>query len=244
MKCIRVLLVVAAMLFGAISAHAQPVSGQGTWESTLQARDIGNTGTTNAFYDTSLNITWLANANVNGQMDWNTAGSWANNLTVGGIGGWRLPTIADPNADNYASYSGGSAGWNVNPASSEMAHLFFSTLGDKSYYDTNGAPQAGAGLSNTANFQNMQSAYWLGTEFAYNSIAAWDFKPIYGLQIAEAKSGLLYAMAVHSGDVGAVVSAVPEPEAYAMLLAGLGLVGAVVRRRRSIDTSGVTPCQL
>ena len=42
----------------------------------------------------------------------------------------------------------------------------------------------------------------------------------------------------------AVVSAVPEPEAYAMLLAGLGLVGAVVRRRRSIDTSGVTPCQL
>jgi CheY-specific phosphatase CheX len=42
MKCIRVLLVVAAMLFGAMSAHAQPVSGQGTWESTLQARDIGN----------------------------------------------------------------------------------------------------------------------------------------------------------------------------------------------------------
>ncbi len=29
------------------------------------------------------------------------------------------------------------------------------------------------------------------------------------------------------------VTAVPEPETYAMLLAGLGLVGAAVRRRRS-----------
>lgn len=31
---------------------------------------------------------------------------------------------------------------------------------------------------------------------------------------------------------GAVTPAVPEPETYAMLLAGLGLVGAIVRRRR------------
>jgi hypothetical protein len=30
---------------------------------------------------------------------------------------------------------------------------------------------------------------------------------------------------------GTMVSAVPEPETYAMLLAGLGLIGAMVRRR-------------
>jgi hypothetical protein len=29
------------------------------------------------------------------------------------------------------------------------------------------------------------------------------------------------------------VAAVPEPETYAMLLAGLGLVGAIARRRKS-----------
>jgi hypothetical protein len=30
-----------------------------------------------------------------------------------------------------------------------------------------------------------------------------------------------------------MVSAVPEPETYAMLLAGLGLVGAIARRRKA-----------
>jgi hypothetical protein len=29
-----------------------------------------------------------------------------------------------------------------------------------------------------------------------------------------------------------VISSVPEPETYAMLLAGLGIVGAITRRRR------------
>ncbi len=36
--------------------------------------------------------------------------------------------------------------------------------------------------------------------------------------------------------VGFGVSAVPEPETYAMLLAGLGLVGAIARRRKSKAT--------
>jgi hypothetical protein len=36
---------------------------------------------------------------------------------------------------------------------------------------------------------------------------------------------------------GAIAAAVPEPETYAMLLAGLGLMGAVVRRRSTRKTS-------
>jgi hypothetical protein len=36
---------------------------------------------------------------------------------------------------------------------------------------------------------------------------------------------------------GAIAAAVPEPETYAMLLAGLGLMGAVVRRRGTRKTS-------
>jgi len=34
-----------------------------------------------------------------------------------------------------------------------------------------------------------------------------------------------------------IAGAVPEPEAYAMLLAGLGLIGAIVRRRRATKSS-------
>lgn len=36
----------------------------------------------------------------------------------------------------------------------------------------------------------------------------------------------------HGFNVGAAVAAVPEPESYAMFLAGIGLLGAVARRRR------------
>jgi hypothetical protein len=59
----------------------------------------------------------------------------------------------------------------------------------------------------------------------------WD-KPITGLTylnitgITNGSMGGLY-----SGYIG-IAGAVPEPETYAMLLAGLGLRGAVVRRRR------------
>ena len=42
------------------AAQAVPVSGQGTWETTLQARDMdGNPATTEAWYDTALDLLWL-----------------------------------------------------------------------------------------------------------------------------------------------------------------------------------------
>jgi hypothetical protein len=36
---------------------------------------------------------------------------------------------------------------------------------------------------------------------------------------------------VHLSGVDGAVSAVPEPESFAMLLAGLGIVGALARRK-------------
>jgi hypothetical protein len=45
-------------------------------------------------------------------------------------------------------------------------------------------------------------------------------------QVLEPKSSGYYAMAVTS---------VPEPETYAMLMAGLGLVGFMARRRKQIS---------
>lgn len=234
------LLALLMTVAGSTAVHAQAISGQGTWETTLQARDVGNTGTTNAFYDTALGITWLRDANVNGAMDWATANSWANNLTVGGVSGWRLPTMADPAATacNDWSYGGANCGSNPPTSSSEMASLFFSTLGNKAYYDTNGNAQAGYGLTNVGNFQNMQSyGYWFGTEYAPTMIDAWYFYPDAGRQGHTGPTSMFYGMAVRTGDVAAV----PEPETYAMLLAGLGLIGAVARRHRSSNASRSTP---
>ena len=55
-----------AALICAGTAQAVPVSGQGTWETTLQARDINGDMIVDAYYDSTLNLTWLANWNANG----------------------------------------------------------------------------------------------------------------------------------------------------------------------------------
>jgi hypothetical protein len=50
-----------------------------------------------------------------------------------------------------------------------------------------------------------------------------------GSQNAAQKTAELFAWAVRPGDVAAPI---PEPEAYAMMLAGLGLLGVAARRRK------------
>ncbi|MDD5480014.1 PEP-CTERM sorting domain-containing protein [Rhodoferax sp.] len=199
-------------------------------QAALQARDIGSTGATNAFYDTTLNVTWLDMAS--GALTWDTANAWASGLNVGGVTGWRLPTmtVANPNT-NISSNGTTDYGYNVPGSSSEMASLFYNTLGNKAYVNTSGAVQAGYGLTNAGGFQNLQpNGYWLGTEFAPNLSrpTAWYFNNGIGTQLAAYKSDSLYAMAVHAGDV---MAPVPEPETYAMLLLGLGVVGAISCRR-------------
>lgn len=72
----------------------------------------------------------------------------------------------------------------------------------------------------------------LGAEHAPDTTpASWSLFTNSGGQSANLKFPQYYDMAVRNGDVGAVVASVPEPETYAMLLAGLGLIGVVGRKR-------------
>ena len=235
-------LVATAAMLWATPATALPVSGQGTWETTLLGRDVngnavsGNNASAVFLYDTALNVTWLRDANNNGQ--WGAANTWASGLNVGGFTGWRLPTMVDTGAPgcDYSNAGGTDCGYNVQTATSEMAHLYYVTLGNLAYCppgDANctGGPQAGFGLSNTGDFQNMQSSgYWSGLEFAPSTSGAWDFHASDGIQSLFDKSGALYALAVRPGDV---VAAVPEPESLALVLVGLAAAG-VARRRRPL----------
>lgn len=226
----------------ALAAQAAPMTTQGTWwgtdgtDGTLKGRDInGNAVALNSedaafFYDTVLDITWLGDWNANGLKDWASANAWAAALDINGYTGWRLPELTGT-LNTAFGYTGRDMGFNVNTANSELAHMFYVTLGNRAYFDTSGnAPQSGWGLSNTAYFKNMQSwYYWSSTEYAPDPSGAWNFDTNDGSQNYDfGKNVALHAVAVRPGDV----LAVPEPGTLGLLLAALGL-GAVVRRRRA-----------
>jgi Protein of unknown function (DUF1566) len=234
---------IAATAMLSLPVHAASVAGQGTWESTLKARDLdGNAATIEAYYDSVLNITWLADASFSktsgadpdGLMTWTAAQTWVSALTIGGTTGWRLPSLVDTGALGCnLSYSGGTdCGYNVQTVDaatgqvySELAHLWYQTLGNKGYFasGTGASPQAGWGLSNQGPFSNVQAQYhWTGTTTATNTARAWVFQAGNGLQGNLAKTAPYNVWAVHAGDVG--VSPVPEPEGLALALAGLGVV--------------------
>jgi hypothetical protein len=232
--------------------HAAPVSGQGTWETTLQGRDLdGDPSTFEAYYDTILDISWLADANYAGiRMIWPNAKTWAATLNIHGVTGWRLPTVSPidgTTADDATIGWDGSEDYGTNASApgtlyagstaSEMAHMYYNTLGNLGYCDPYASTasvcvtQTGYGMTNTGPFSNIQSYwYWSGTVYAPNTSMAWDFHPPTGMQTVSNKPADLYVWAVYSGDVDLFMVPVPA----AVWLFGSGLLGLIgVARRRA-----------
>lgn len=228
---------------------AAPVSGQGTWESTLKGRDINHDGVFDAYYDTSLNVTWLSDAYADGPppglppgrpiLFWSEAREWVQELNVFGVAGWRLPTVVnDPMATDIGfrncpvetldGSSHGLCGFNSDPSQSELAHMFYVTLGNKALIGADGSPQVDAGLVNTGVFSDLQpTQYWTGTRHDPGKFV-WSFNTDSGLQnVSDPFGGFRSGVwAVKDGDIAAV----PEPESLVLLSSG-AVVAWMMRRR-------------
>lgn len=199
--------------------------------AVLQGRDLdGNIVTVEAYYDTDLNITWLADANMNGGMYWADANTWAANLSIVDnfnhitYDNWRLPTTLQPDASCSAQSTGG-ASFGFGCTGSEMGHLFYSELGG-----TAGQSILTSTDPDLAKFSNLREGlYWSGleNEDTPGYADAWSFDFYVGHQDAIGQIYAFYSLAVSPGDVAAV----PEAQTYALMLAGLGLIGWRARRR-------------
>ena len=83
------------------ASHAAVLSLEGRLPTTIGGTDY------QAYYDPNLNITWAADANMNGEMDWDKAKDWAANLQLSGISGWRLPDMDQNNDGLIVTCEGG-----------------------------------------------------------------------------------------------------------------------------------------
>jgi hypothetical protein len=178
-------------------------------------------------YDDALNITWLQDANYaqtsgydsDGAMNWATAGAWADGLSYGGYDDWRLPTALHQDGSNLIS--------GCCDTKSEMGHMIFNNFGGTLYFGKLLKP-------NTANlglFSNLQHyVYWTGTGNTPKGDGyKWTFYVHEGFQVDWIMRNEAYAWAVRDGDIAAPI---PEAETYAMMLAGLGVMGGIARRRQ------------
>ena len=163
----------------------------GAAHAALQGRDLnGSVDSFEAYYDTDLNVTWLADANyaktsgydLDGRMEWAQANVWVAALSftdgVNVYDNWRLPSVKPINGVSFnydfsGAYNGvADAGYNISAPGtayaggigSEMAHLYYNTLNNKGYCPVSPncapAPQPGWGLINTAPFSNLQAGVY------------------------------------------------------------------------------------
>jgi hypothetical protein len=230
------------------ATQAVAISGQGSWETTLQGRDLdGNLlNGFEAYYDTIQNMTWLSDANYIKTAGINNTGLTNGSLktiTAYGISEWALPAATITYNSPCQWYNNGA---NINPtygcnetvatikqeeSSTTYDNLFGNILGNKS---SNGSSYS---TVNTGPFSNVQQGEYLTNAVAWyenDGVApkAVTFSTISGqLERRSISFASSYAMWTKAGDVGSV----PEASTWALMV--LGLAGIWMMRTGKLQSN-------
>ncbi len=213
--------------------------------ATLLGRDLNSDGTNDAYYDTELNVTWLADMSYsyvdgyarrvdwrgdNGQygMDGYNGFEWAAQLNYFGFTGWRLPRVsADPShcllSPADSRYCGFAIGTDGSVVYSELISLLYETLGNVRGSDPWIPPQS-LDLGPFTNSGGEFNGFYMGPiDPLLGNV--WELTPG-GYQFDSTPQLRRQAWAVHDGDVH-----LPEPGTLALFVVGLAGIG--MSRRRS-----------
>lgn len=208
----------------------------GAGQAALVARNLdADASTIEAYYDTLLDISWLADAShakttgasADSRFTQAAASAWASGLNIGGVSGWRLPGVTPLSGTSFdlsfsslgttdVGYDITRTGWG---GASEMGYLYYVTLGNDRFTLTNTGPFANLDLGD----------YWSSVLPDPVLDQAFFFNTTGGLQSVASTAFTLGAWAVHDGDVGAPAQPLPEPGSLA-LLGVAWLVHSRVRR--------------
>lgn len=237
----------------------------GSANAALHARDIDPAADgIEAWYDDVLHITWQANANlsrteqfgvagigVHGGMDGFTAKSWIGQMNDAGYLGysdWRLPRTFPLDASGDFNYGvGGDVGYSVGApgtpyagsTASEMAHLYYTTLGNPPALPTGCSTlPSTACLINPGPFDYGNlfvpggGVFWsassahghpAGDDYVFTFDFLTGYQGAFPIELTET-----WVWAVRDGDV---ITAVPEADTWALMLAGLAAGASLLRKR-------------
>ena len=224
-------------------------------QAALQGRDLDPAKAGfEAYYDTELNISWLADFGAvrsfeaDGRLSWDGAQSWIaqlNTQSLYGFNNWRLPKVTPVNgqAFRYGNSNNGSTDYGVAATgqgwgkASEMGHLYYVTLGNKGYCTP--TPAGNDACTIQPGWEQTRTSVpspacrplcsGLAPKLPNRSNQAWYFYAYYGNQYYQTKDQQYSALAVRDGDV--LSQPVPEPTSALLMFGGLLALAAAVRRK-------------